>query len=119
MGIHHAIYLDEFKGPDTISFTARMCDCVIQASPPAYYGILIPVLSTLVGEIVQWAAQTIADLGEITLSKQYKGVRKVKEKDIPLVAYSQGQGKRRTGQVTHNQLCVDLIKAGVNPEKNR
>ena len=53
MGKHHAIYLDEFKGPATISFTARVCDCVIQAAPPAYYGTLIPVLFTLVCEIVQ------------------------------------------------------------------
>ena len=47
MGKPHAIYIEPFGGPDMVPFIARMQDCTIEMVPPAYYGTLVPVLSTL------------------------------------------------------------------------
>lgn len=38
--------------------------------PSAYYGNLVPVLSTLVGRAIKAAVQDIADLGKIELARQ-------------------------------------------------
>lgn len=53
IGMWHAIYEDDFKGQDTVTFTTGMRDHILQTTPSAYYKTLIPILSGLVGDTVQ------------------------------------------------------------------
>lgn len=47
----------------------------MQIAPPAFFGTLIPILSTKVGNYVQEVAQRVADLKEVELLRQKKGIR--------------------------------------------
>lgn len=68
----HAIYNPRSNGPDMKRFTAGMRDQVVHTAPLSYFGTLIPILSTKVGDYVQEVAQTVGDLRKIELLRHRK-----------------------------------------------
>lgn len=100
-----------------VLFTTGMWDCIIQKAPPAYYGPLIPVPSTLVGRTVHVAARTVVDLGEIELARQRGGVQQVQGKERGSTISVQAEGKDSPVKVTTKQLCTDFIRATVVPRR--
>lgn len=63
-----------------VPFTAGMWDRIVQKAPSAYYGTLVPVLSTLVGRTIHVASRAVVDLGEVELARQRRGSDRFKGK---------------------------------------
>lgn len=56
IGLWHAICIGPFEGPDAVPFIAGKWNSIIQTALSAYYGTLVPILSTLVGRTIHAAA---------------------------------------------------------------
>lgn len=67
--------------PSIQPFTTGVRERVAQAAPPACCDTLAPVLSTLVGRTIQAAAQAVAHLEEIELTKYKQRAQWVQKKE--------------------------------------
>lgn len=74
MGMHHAIYIEPFEGPDVVSLNYRYAGLHHPDHPAGPLPYLGPILPTLVGRAIQEAAEAVADLGQIELARQKWGI---------------------------------------------
>ena len=116
-GMQHTIYNSQTKGPGMERFTAGMRDQVVQTAFPAYFGTLISILSTEVGNFVQEVAQAVVHQGEIELLRRKnktdrkEGQRRKKGRE------SVKHKQKGPMKVTHKQLWNDMVKPGENKHK--
>ena len=119
LGVREAIYEDTFDGPDMVKFSAGMRDLILQQAPSHLYDALVSILNSLVAseEVVQQAAQLVADLGETERLLTRCNIQMLEEAEVLPVTKTKMPVTRapQSGpiRVSRKQMFNDLIQAGV------
>ena len=101
------IYNTDLQGPDEELLTVGMRNPVLHTAPPPVFGSPVTILTPHIGQPINKATHTLADLGEVETIRAWKEVQAMTER----------RGAKGPVKVSKTQKRIDLIKARVVKEK--
>ncbi|KAF6302987.1 hypothetical protein mRhiFer1_008724 [Rhinolophus ferrumequinum] len=106
MGMRHAIFNPNMRGPDDKLFTASMRDLVLDTAPASAFGSLLAILTPYVGRRIHEVTIAMATLGDVEIQRQ----RKLRQEVRAVVRSQASESNTRTDVAQSQGSRIDRGK---------